>query len=151
MVSSDLAQEVALFYLLSLMDEKLALSAAHKSIAQLKAIKPLENGTHDRVEVARVLRKGFDAHRKMLSRNRPTEMGDQVLTFPGGTDFSTWQKFYRASSDGEITAVVLTRILGFSEVEVAEGFNVSAGTMKYRVAKGIRQLGSVLSKAGSAV
>lgn len=151
MVSSDQAREIALFYLLSLMDEKLALSAAHKSIAQLKAIKPLEDGTHDRVEVARILRKGFDAHRKMLSRNRPTEMSEGVLRFPEGTDLATWQKFYRSSSDGEVTAVVLTRILGYAEAEVAEGFNVSAGTMKYRVAKGIRQLGGMLAKTGSAV
>ncbi len=149
MVSSDQAREIALFYLLSLMDEKLALSAAHKSIAQLKAMKPLENGTHDRVDVARILRKGFDTHRKMLQRNRPTEMSERILWFPDGTDFATWQKFYRSSSDAEVTAIVLTRILGFPEAAVAEGFNVSSGTMKYRVAKGTRQLGNVLSKSGS--
>jgi DNA-directed RNA polymerase specialized sigma24 family protein len=132
------------------MDEKLALSAAHKSIAQLKAMTAV-NGSHDRADVARVLRKGFDTHRKMLSRNRPTEMSETLLSFPAGTDFATWQKFYRSSSDAEVTAVILTRILGFSEAAVAEGFNVSSGTMKYRVAKGVRQLGSVLAKAGIAV
>jgi hypothetical protein len=151
MISSGQAQEIALFYLLSLMDEKLALSAAHKSIAELKATKPLEDGTHDRADVARILRRGFDTHRKMLSRNRPTDMGETILTFPSGTDFVTWQKFCRASSDAEVTAVVLTKILGFSEGHVAEGFNVSSGTMKYRVAKGVRQLGNVLAKTGSVV
>lgn len=148
MVSSDQAREIALFYLLSLMDEKLALSAAHKSIAQLKTLKPQVGGHFDRIDVARVLRRGFDTHRKMLSRNRPTEMGERILWFPEGTDFNTWQKFYRSSSDAEVTAVVLTRVLGYSEAQVAEGFNVSSGTMKYRVAKGIRQLGNLLSKAG---
>jgi hypothetical protein len=149
MVSSDQAREIALFYLLSLMDEKLALSAAHKSIAQLKAMKPRDDGKHDRADVARILRKGFDTHRKMLSRNRPTEMSETLLGFPEGTDFATWQKFYRSSSDAEVTAVVLARILGYPEASIAEGFSVSAGTMKYRVAKGVRQLGNVLAKAGS--
>jgi DNA-directed RNA polymerase specialized sigma24 family protein len=78
-------------------------------------------------------------------------MSDRVLSFPAGTDFNTWQKFYRSSSDAEVTAIVLTRILGYPEAAVAEGFSVSAGTMKYRVAKGIRQLGAVLSKTGSAI
>ena len=150
MVSSEQARDIALFFLLSLMDEKLALQAAHKSIAQLKAHSSI-NGHFDRVDVSRVLRKAFDIHRKMLSRNRPTEMSEKVLGFPEGTDFVTWQKFYRSSSDAEFTAVILTRILGYPEVAVAEGFNVSAGTMKYRVAKGVRQLGSVLSRAGSSV
>lgn len=149
MVSSDQAREIALFYLLSLMDEKLALSAAHKSIAQLKAMKPREDGTHDRADVARLLRKGFDTHRKQLSRNRPTEMSEALLGFPEGTDLATWQKFYRSSSDAEVTAVVLARVLGYPEAALAEGFNVSAGTMKYRVAKGVRQLGNVLARAGS--
>lgn len=147
MVSSDQAREIALFFLLTLMDEKLALSAAHKSIAQLKVMGP----TAERGDVARVLRKTFDTHRKMLSRNRPTEMSENVLTFPDGTNFATWQKFYQSSSDAEVTAVALVRILGYPESAVAEGFSVSSGTMHYRVAKGMRQLGSVLSKMGSAV
>jgi hypothetical protein len=150
MVSSDQARDIALFFLLSLMDEKQALQAAHKSIAQLKAMNSID-GHDDRADVARVLRKMFDIHRKQLSRNRPTEMSEKVLAFPAGTDFATWQKFYRTSSDAEVTAVILTRILGYPEVAVAEGFNVSAGTMKYRVAKGVRQLGAVLSKTGSPV
>ncbi len=150
MVSSEQARDIALFFLLSLMDEKQALQAAHKSIAQLKAMNSI-NGHYDRADVARVLRKAFDIHRKQLSRNRPTEMSDKVLSFPEGTDFATWQKFYRSSSDPEVTAIVLTQILGYSEAAAAEGFNVSAGTMKYRVAKGIRQLGAVLAKSGSAL
>lgn len=147
MVSSDQAREIALFFLLSLMDEKLALSAAHKSIAQLKAMS-VSGSEPERADVARVLSRAFDSHRKQLSRNRPTEMSSSVVTFPAGTDFASWQKFYRASSDAEVCAVVLVRVLGFSENDVASGFNVSTGTMKYRVAKGVRQLGGALAKAG---
>lgn len=147
MVSSNQARDIALFFLLSLMDEKLALSAAHKSIAQLKTVRALEDGHHDLVDVAKILRRNFESHRKQLSRNRPTEMSENVIGFPAGTDLATWQKFYRSSSDAEVTAVVLTRILGYPESAMAEGFNVSSGTMKYRVAKGIRQLGACLQKA----
>ncbi len=146
MVSAEQARDIALFFLLSLLDQKQALAAAHKTIAQLKGMKA-GHQTHTRVQIARVLSKAFDAQRKMLSRNRPTEMSDAAIQFPAGTDLPTWQKFHRQSSDGEITAVILTQLLGFSEDEAAEGFNVSTGTMKYRVAKGMRQMGAVLAKA----
>lgn len=149
MVSSEQARDIALFFLLSLMDEKLALQAAHKTIAQLKSMSS-DRAMPAAADTARILRRAFDVHRKQLSRNRPTEMSDTILTFPDGTDFLTWQKFYRSSSDAEVTALILTHVLGYPEIAVAEGFNVSTGTMKYRVAKAIRQLGAALSKTGSA-
>lgn len=149
MVSAEQAREVALFYLLSLMDEKQALQAAHKTIAQLKSMNSVE-GVYAHSDIARLLRRGFDAQRKQLSRNQPHEITAGALQFPEGTDFATWQKFHRASADGEITAVVLAKIFGYNEADMAEGFGVSAGTMKFRVAKGMRQLGAVLAKAGSA-
>ncbi len=148
MVSAEQAREIALFYLLSLLDQKLALQAAHKSIAQLKSIGS-ENGSHSQVDIARLLRKGFDLHRRMLARNQPTEMSPDAMQFPDGTDFQTWQKFHRASADGEITAVILTKVLGYPEATIAKGFGVSSGTMKYRVAKGVRQLGAILNKTGN--
>lgn len=149
MVSAEQAREIALFFLLSLLDQKQALQAAHKSIAQLKGMK-FEGETHSQAAISRVLHKTFESQRKMLSRNRPTEMSETAVRFPAGADFATWQKFHRASNDAEITAVVLTKVIGFSEDAVADGFNISTGTMKYRVAKGMRQLGAVLAKTGGA-
>ncbi len=148
MVSAEQAREIALFYLLSLLDQKLALQAAHKSIAQLK-IQKSDNGSYSQVEITRLLSKGFQAHRRMLARNQPTEMSPEALQFPDGTDFQTWQKFHRVSADAEITAVVLSKVLGYPEAAIAEGCGVSSGTMKYRVAKGVRQLGAALMKTGS--
>lgn len=76
-------------------------------------------------------------------------MSPDAMQFPDGTDFQTWQKFHRASADGEITAVILTKVLGYPEATIAKGFGVSSGTMKYRVAKGVRQLGAILNKTGN--
>ncbi len=147
MVSAEQARDIALFFLLSLLDQKQALQAAHKSIAQLKGMKSDKaSPSPSASDITHVLHQTFEAQRKALSRNRPTDMSDVALRFPAGTDFATWQKFHRQASDAEITAVVLTKIIGFTEDDVASGFNVSTGTMKYRVAKGMRQLGAVLSK-----
>lgn len=144
MITDTQAREVALFFLLSLVDQKVALQAAHKAVAQIKALAPVGSNEVSRIEVAGVLKRGFEQHRKLLPRNQPTEMSDTTLVFPEGTDFATWQKFYLQASDAEITSVILVKILGFTEEEVAESFNVSLGTVKYRVAKGVRQLSTVV-------
>lgn len=144
-----LAREIALFFLFSLLDQRVALSAAHKAIAQVKALSS-ENEPASRAAVARILKSGFDSHRRLLPRNQSVELSDSALSLPQGTDMPTWTKFHSTASDDEITAVVLTQILGYKEEEVAEGFDVSVGTMKYRISKGIRHLGAAVPKSGSA-
>lgn len=145
MITDEQARDIALFFLFSLMDQKVALEAAHRAIAQVKALPP----DATRVDITRIMKRGFDTHRKMLARNQPTEMSDTALIFAKGADLASWEKFHRASSDAEITAIVLTKILGYSEDDAAKAFQVSLGTMKYRVAKGVRQLGAALPKDGA--
>ncbi|RYZ75376.1 MAG: hypothetical protein EOP05_07995 [Proteobacteria bacterium] len=143
MITDEQTREIALFFLFSLLDQRVALQAAHKAIAQVKAL-PTDEGVISKSDIARILKRGFETHRKLLPRNQPIEISETALSMPEGTDFATWQKFHVAASDHEITAVVLAKILGYDEEVLADGFQVSVGTMKYRISKGMRQLGSVV-------
>lgn len=143
MITDEQTREIALFFLFSLLDQRVALQAAHKAIAQVKAL-PTDEGVISKSDIARILKRGFETHRKLLPRNQPIEISETALSMPEGTDFVTWQKFHVAASDHEITAVVLAKILGYDEEVLADGFQVSIGTMKYRISKGMRQLGSVV-------
>jgi hypothetical protein len=95
-----------------------------------------------------ILRKTFEASRKGLARNRPATIAENVWSFPEGVNLQAWSKFHRDSSDGEVIAVVLSKILGFTDYEIADGLNTSLGTARYRIGKGMRQLGESL-KAGA--
>lgn len=143
MVSDEQARGIALFFLFSLMDEKTALAAAHKAVASAKASAPSASKTPSEATIVTVLRKTFDVHRKLLPRNRPTETPTS-WKFKSGVDARAWSRFHKESSDAEVTAVVLSKILGYSEESIAEGLNVSIGTLRFRVAKGMRNLGRVL-------
>lgn len=149
MITDEQTREIALFFLFSLLDQRVALQAAHKAIAQVKSL-PTEEGVISKSDIALILKRGFESHRKLLPRNQPTEISETALAFPEGTDFATWQKFHLVASDQEITAVVMSKILGYDDAVMAEGFQVSIGTMKYRISKGIRQLGTVVPKAQAA-
>ncbi|MEK7358727.1 MAG: hypothetical protein AAB250_19940 [Bdellovibrionota bacterium] len=149
MLSDEQARGIALFFLFSLMDEKTALAAAHKAVASAKAAAPKASQTPSETAIVTVLRKTFETHRKLLPRNRPTE-APLSWKLPPGIDAQAWAKFHQDSSDGEIVAIVLAKVLGFSEEAIAEGLNVSLGTLKYRIGKGMRQLGAALGRSHTA-
>jgi hypothetical protein len=150
--SDDRMRWVALFFLFTFLDEKTAVAAAESATAQLKALPPAPGPLVDemarRVELITILRKTFDQNRKNLARNRPVSMADSVWTLPEGIDLRAWIKFHKDSSDGEIISVVLSKILGFTDYEIADGLNISLGTARYRIGKGMRQLGESL-RAGA--
>jgi DNA-directed RNA polymerase specialized sigma24 family protein len=150
MISDDLVRGIALFFLFSLMDEKAALLAAQKVVATLKAQqKPREKSdsseSASRVALIKILRKTFEQQRKLQPRNRPTAPPSEAWVLPPElADVKPWQKFQKDAADVEIVAVVLSRILGMTDHEIAEGLNISLGTARYRVGKGMRHLGSSL-------
>ena len=146
MLSDDRVQKITIFFLFAIMDEKIALQAAHRAIAQLKTF-----GTDtDDVTTARVLSQTFNSHRKLLPRNRPATMPEAAWRLPDGVDISAWVKFHRDSSDDEVVALVLSKFLGIDERSIAKGLTVSQGTVRYRIGKAIKHLGAVMGRPDQA-
>jgi hypothetical protein len=154
MVADEQVRRIALFFLFSLMDEKMALQAAHTAIAQLKAAHPPgRNGEETEIssrEVIRLCRKIAAQYRKLLPRNRPMTLPSSAWNLPKDIDLATWVRFQKDASDEEIIALVLAKILGYSEDEVAKGLEVSPGTVRFRIGKAVRQLG-IAGRAGRAL
>lgn len=149
MLTDEQARGIALFFLFTLLDEKTALAAAHKAVAAAKAAAPKPSKSPSETTIVTILRKNFDSHRKQLPRNRTIEMPTR-WKFPAGVDPLAWSKFHKDSSDAEIVAIALSQILKYPEDAIAEGLNVSVGTLKYRIAKGMRQLGLALGRSQTA-
>ena len=152
MITDEQVRWIALFFLFSLLDEKTALMAAETAAAQVKALPlptgPLIDESARRVSLIAILRKVFETNRKALARNRPLTLSTTVWTLPEGIDLRGWSKFQKDSSDGEVMAVILSKLLGFTDYEIADGLHISVGTARYRIGKGMRQLGTSLRGRG---
>jgi DNA-directed RNA polymerase specialized sigma24 family protein len=61
---------------------------------------------------------------------------------PDRTDLGSWMKFQKSASDEELIVITFVKILGFSEKDISTALNVSAGTVRYRVGKAVRQIGA---------
>lgn len=145
MITNEQVRGIALFFLLALMEERLALQAAHKAIAHLKSI-GTNSGTNptseiDPVTLIRVLKKTLVPYRKLLTRNRGGITPGSAWKLPDNSDITPWVKFQKDNSENEVIAVILSKVLPFTDQQIAEGLNVSLGTARYRIGKGVRQLG----------
>ena len=155
MVTEEQVRWIGLFFLFSFMDEKTALLATHRTVAHLKATVAADREAEEgktvitRDVLIKTLRKMFDQHRRLLPRNRPTTQPESVWRLPDHFDIAAWSKFQKDSSDGEVVAVVLSRVLRFTDDEIAEGMNLSLGTVRYRLGKAIRQLGAAAITMGA--
>jgi hypothetical protein len=144
-MTDDQVRRIALFFLFTLMDERVAMHAAQKAVAHLKATSgPNAEGA----TVIQTLRRLHDQHRKLLPRSRPVQIPVGTLTLPDGADFAPWIKFQKEGSDQEIVAVVLSKILSYADEDIADGLGVSLGTARYRIGKGVRQLGLSVKAKG---
>ncbi|HVK61137.1 MAG TPA: hypothetical protein VM432_06285 [Bdellovibrionales bacterium] len=139
------ARKIALFFLFSLADERVALHAAHKAIAQFKASSN-ESAKID-AETIKALRKIYEKHKGQLHRESiANAVPPSSWNLPAGVSANAWLRFHKNSSEQEIVALVLSKILALDEDDVAQGLGVSPGTVRYRVGKALRQLGSFTEK-----
>lgn len=141
MVTEEHVRKIALFFLFAFSEEKVAVEAAHKAVSSLKALQ----AAPDDADVVRVIRKSYDHFKKSTHRTRQPAEPMTSLVPASGVDPATWRKFQKDSGEVEIVAVILARILKLDEEAIAKGLNVSLGTARYRVGKGVRSLGLVVN------
>lgn len=147
------ARAIGLFFLLGLMEERVALSAAGRAIAQLKAEFP-DISRKDREQEAvpiealiKVCRESWKSHRKQIPRNQPTTAPETSWVIPAGLEISTWARYQKDAPDEDIMTLLFSLVLEIGDEDLAEGFQTSVGTIRYRLGKGVRQLGLVAREA----
>jgi hypothetical protein len=149
MIANEQARWIALFFLFALIDEKIALQAAHKTIGFLKATAVVGKGSESerRVALIRALRSGFETYRKLLPQRKSARPLVQSWSWVSDVDLRAWSKFHKEATDDDVIAVVLSKILGLADAEIAEGLRISLGTARYRIGRGVRQLGASVGDA----
>lgn len=142
MVTDQQVRNIALFFFFTFLDEKVAFEAAHKVVSALKAARL----TDDAIVIS-AMRKYFEQYKKSIARNRNLPEFGLMVELPKNFDFALWRKFQKSSPENEIVALVLSKILNYSDEDVASGLNISLGTARYRIGKGVRNLGEVVRRA----
>lgn len=138
------ARDIGLFFLLGLMDERVSLAAAGRAIAKIKATEKSPKDVVPPAELIRICRESWKVHRRQIPRNQPVEFPTGAWVVPSEVDISVWARYQKDAPDDDIMTILFSLVLGYRDEDLAEGFQTSAGTIRYRLGKGIRQLGLVV-------
>lgn len=139
-----------MFFLLGLMEERIALAAAQKTVAQLKAsfpetaIKGRQSATVPTVDLVRACRASWKAYSQQAydAISNPSAASPAASwVVPADIDIAVWSRFQKEAPEDEVAAILFSLVLGVSDDDLAQGFETSVGTIRYRLGKGIRQLG----------
>ena len=163
----ELSEEIYLFFLLSTLDERLAIQNAQSVIAHLKtkyqlmgskAVTPnsIPNSIEDKLIRKQALQKALELwsqyskqilgqrQRSVVNKNDKASpamnWANQLLNIDAKA-IAVWNKFTRQARPEEIIALLATKILKFSEEDLGELQKVSHGTIRFRLARAAKQLG----------
>lgn len=141
-LEASMVEAVAKYFFFICLDEQLSFSASLKVLAELKSRNWMD-ATH-RTQWIQTL----CVWKQKLShlRRRPwneTHLKEGYL-MPLEFDLNVWRSFLATAEVVEVEAVLLSRILAFSDDEIAAGLGVTSGTVRYRVGRGLRRLGAFI-------
>ena len=135
-------ETVAQYFFFFALDEGKSFSASLKVLNELERKNWL--GDDHRARWIEVLTKWKPRVQTIRPRDW-NHLGDERgFTGPKSFDLSLWISFQAAGKPDEIEAVLLSKVLGFSDPEIADGLHCSEGTVRYRVGRGLRHLGAYI-------
>ncbi len=122
------------------MDEKLIKSFTKKTLNLLKK----EQSQKDLIP--RIV---FHCHKIWTSKKRNEKyllLGtNPYIKVDKSVQLTPWFDFLKESDSDIITPVIFHKILNISDADIAKGLNISHGTLRYRLGKGLGQLGEILN------
>ena len=71
---------------------------------------------------------------------------DSGWLLPNGLHFEPWKEFQKTASSEELFITVAAQILKFPEVTITKVLGLSSGTIRYRLAKTARKIGTSIGQ-----
>lgn len=136
-MDENIIRSTALFFYLNLFDSKLAFAASQRT---LSAWRDLGNGR--RSDLISIAHKNLKHIRTFKLFGLEKVPGDFDL--PKNLNPAAWMELKKRVESAEYAAVLWSKILKFTDEELADGFGVSPGTIRHRVGRALRELGRLV-------
>lgn len=141
-------QSIALFFYFALLDDQKAIEASSQALALGRARKQKNPDIKNSVLVVAMTKAVWDKYKSRVSRGRPNTSVESGWLIPDGTDLGPWREFQKSASEDELLTVIWSKILKLSDDDISEGLGITQGTIRYRLGRALRKLGSMTQGVG---
>jgi len=136
------AEAVVKYFFFLCLDEHVSFAASLKALADLKATNHLEPEYRNHwVATLHRWKPKLKGIRGRPWSDSPDKRGFEI---PVDIEIASWVTFMNTAEAEEIEAVLLSRVLEFTDIEISEGLQITEGTVRYRVGRGLRHLGGYI-------
>ena len=136
-------QSIALFFYFALLDDQKAIEAASLALAQGRARKQRSPNLKNTVATVAVTKEIWDKYKTRVARGRPNTSIESGWLIPEGVDLGPWREFQKSASEDELLTVIWSKILKIADDDISEGLGITQGTIRYRLGRALRKLGSM--------
>ncbi len=136
-------QLIALFFYFALLDDKKAIEASTQALALCRArLKKNPNLKHSIIIVSST-KAIWDKIKLRVPRGRPNTSMESGWLIPEGLDMGPWREFQKNSTEEELLSVIWSKIMKIEDQNISEGLGLTPGTIRYRLGRSLRKLGSM--------
>ncbi len=138
------AKSIALFFYFALLDDNKAVEAASQALALCRDRYQKNPSLKKNVAIVASTKVVWDRYKARIFRGRPNTSVESGWLLPQGVDLGPWLEFQKTASEEELLAVIWSKILNIDDGEISEGLGITQGTIRYRLGRALRKLGSMI-------
>mgnify|MGYP001286554557 CR=1 FL=1 len=135
-------RDISIFFFFCLLDEDKAHDLSSRALDEYFELKRKYPAEKVQVLIVRASHKIWKKFASQLPRGRPHITKQSGWTWPHDINFGPWMEFQKNSILDEFIVSVWAFFLKYSDEEIAEGLEMTAGTVRYRLGHALKKLGS---------
>lgn len=136
-------QSIALFFYFSLLDDQKAIEASSQALALCRARLKRNPELKSSVAIVSATKTVWDKFKVRVARGRPNTTVESGWLIPEHVDMGPWREFQKSASEDELLTVIWSKILKLDDNDISEGLGITQGTIRYRLGRALRKLGSM--------
>jgi hypothetical protein len=144
-------RSVALFFFYTFLDKNLALKAAFEALRlfekRIKERDPMAPQNPVLVYCTYKIWKKYSKKRNLKTEDFPLTSEGWII--PDGIKMEPWRQFAKDTDPQIYLAVIWSQLLQFTDKDISEGLGIAEGSIRYRVGKGLKVLGQIVSPMGA--
>lgn len=150
MSDSDV-KAIVRFFFFTMLDEKRALVASSEALEICNRRLQKNPKLNPQILIVNATQIVWEQHRKLVQRGRPQYSLESGWRLPEGLDLSPWKEFQKKAPEEELLALVWSKVLNFTDQAISEGLGLTEGTLRFRVGRALRKMGTFCRPADKTV
>ncbi|MNJ93467.1 hypothetical protein D3C87_111490 [compost metagenome] len=136
-------KSIALFFYFAFLDDKKAIEASAHALAFSREKRKKNPELKNSVILVSATKVVWDKYKARVNRGRPNTSVESGWLVPESIDLGPWREFQKTASEDELLTVIWSKILKIDDLDISEGLGITQGTIRYRLGRALRKLGSM--------